>query len=238
MDVADKLALYFFDPKKPESEYAQLYLKIAKPPTAFAPLFLMRRQILLLAGTFGEQARQDVSTHLPAFLLVHIAIKTATMLALGKTTVRYQDFLQFYKAYLGLEPIDYVGLRLLRNSIEHNNFQLFMRLKADNAAMFQELKQYLIAQGGVSPSEFRSISYFKVAFSLYEKKDGPIVGPPHLHNASNTDFGVIHFGIDPFAFLEAFERGVQKLKNDIVRSDQLTAFFDADITPDNWMRVS
>ncbi|MBU0612472.1 hypothetical protein KKB10_00495 [Patescibacteria group bacterium] len=241
MDLQEKLALYFFDPTKGEEEYAKLYSAGTDLPISYSPLYLLRRQILLLTGkliTFPNPPIHQMP-YFSAILLAHIAVKKMTMLSSGKDYVKYSDYILFYRNYMGLRPLEYAAARLLRNGIEHNNFQLYMRLKADSAPMFREFAKSFIKNRIMSRDQLGKVRNFNVTFAMVEKGyTGAIVSPPELLKFDiESGIARVQFHIQPYLFLEAFEWGVQKVKHDVKVSPQLQKHFDRVVMEENWMDV-
>jgi hypothetical protein len=241
MDLKDKLALYFFDPMKGEKEYAKLYAVSSDSQISYSPLYLLRRQILLLTGKLIPFPNPPIHQmpYFSAILLAHIAVKRLTMLSSGKDYVKYKDYILFYKKYMGLNPLEYAAARLLRNGIEHNNFQLYMRLKADSAPMFKEFAKYIIDNKVMSEEQLTLVKNFNVTFAMVEKGyTGAIVSAPKLLNFDEkSGMARLRFHIQPYLFLEAFEWGVQKVKHDVGVSAQLQKHFDRIVVEENWMDV-
>ncbi|MFA5889327.1 MAG: hypothetical protein WC857_03840 [Candidatus Paceibacterota bacterium] len=241
MNLEEKLELYFFDPTKGEEEYFKRFKECADIQISYAPLYLLRRQILLLTGkliTFPNPPIHQIP-YFSAILLAHIAVKKMTMLSSGQDYVKYGDYILFYDKYLGMKPLDYVAARLLRNGIEHNNFQLYMRLKADSAPMFREFARYFINNKLMTRQQLKSVRNFNVTFAMIETgHTGAIVSPPELLKF-DPELGIarIQFYIQPYLFLEAFEKGVQKVEKDIRASKELKENFDRAVIEANWMDV-
>lgn len=240
MELQEKIDLYFFDPWVDEKQYAKSYLAVERPPKAYSPLYLMRRQILLLTGKlfdFPESLAGQIP-YFSAMLLAHIAVKNLTILSSGKEFVKYNDYLHFYHKYLGLNPLQYVALRLLRNGIEHNNFQLIMRLKGDRAPMYNELTSYFVGNLIIDKKRMALSKYFKITFSVIEGDSEYIVSNPELVKFDDQGRYIIaHFKIQPFMFLDAFEKGIKIIKQNISASPNLQKHFDQSVNIGNWMRV-
>jgi hypothetical protein len=140
---------------------------------------------------------------------------------------------------MGMKALDYVAARLLRNGIEHNNFQLYMRLKADSAPMFREFARYFINNKIMTRERLKSVRNFNVTFAMIETgHTGAIVSPPEiLKFDAEQGIARIQFYIQPYLFLEAFEKGVQKVEQDIRSSEILKKNFDRAVIEANWMDV-
>ncbi|MFA6391852.1 MAG: hypothetical protein WCW66_03840 [Patescibacteria group bacterium] len=241
MNLDEKLELYFFDPLSGEEEYFKRFKECTDIHISYAPLYLLRRQILLLTGkliTFPKPPIYQIP-YFSAILLAHIAVKKMTMLASGLDYVRYSDYITFYDKYMGMKALDYVAARLLRNGIEHNNFQLYMRLKADSAPMFREFARYFINNKIMTRERLKSVRNFNVTFAMIETgHTGAIVSPPEiLKFDAEQGIARIQFYIQPYLFLEAFEKGVQKVEQDIRSSEILKKNFDRAVIEANWMDV-
>lgn len=241
MDLKGKLALYFFDPMKGEKEYAKQFAASTDLLISYSPLYLLRRQILLLTGKLISFPNPPIHQmpYFSAILLAHIAVKRLTMLSSGKDYVKYKDYIVFYEKYMGLRPLEYAAARILRNGIEHNNFQLFMRLKADSAPMHREFAKYFIEHKVMSQDQLNKVRNFSVTFAMVEKGyTGAIVSEPELLNFdAESGIARVQFHIQPYLFLEAFEWGVQKVNHDVRASTQLQKHFDRIVTEENWMDV-
>jgi hypothetical protein len=239
--LKDKLNLYFFDPKKDEDEYTAWFWKTTnqKKYKAYSPLYLLRRQILLLSGElikFKPPIHQ--TPYFSAILLSNIAIIGLTELLNYKKGARgYNDF---YLKYLGKDPIQQLGLRTLRNALEHNNFQLFTRLEKNKRAtkkFFTEMLDYFKNSKDINETELNEIESFKVYFKLIDDKGTAIITSPKIAQKYGH-YLLVEYRVRPFKYLKKLEKGIAKIHKEISEDRKLQELFDRTITIDNWMAVS
>lgn len=240
MENGNKLNLYFFDPLKDEEQYSSAYRTYALQSSGvhYSPLYLLRRHAAILSGKLFEYERLTPPIYhkpfLSAILLVHIAIADLIQFTQHKDKF---DYSVFYQDYFEKNEARYLGLRLLRNSLEHNNFQLFTRVYQNNK--YGTKQSYnkilrLISTRGLTPPES-----IKIFFSLSRRNtDYFIDGPNLLREDSRNKCALVHYAVDPLRFLAKFETVVEKIHEEIKSDPLLLKRFDEAITVDNWMHVS
>lgn len=235
MDFENKLSLYFFNPNRNEEEYSSSYRKITgEKIVAYSPLYILRRHILFMSGQLPENTKYK--PYFSALILSNIAING--LLELLGYEKRENDF---YIKYLGKNPQQVLGLKILRNTLEHNNFMLFTRLVESNRKTgyyFRALFNYFKSKNEIGNDERKWLKYFKVAFSLYESLGGVIVSLPMIEGrCQDKHYILARYKVAPFDYLRRFERMFENIKLDILNNKDLRERFDKTITTDNWMRV-
>lgn len=237
MNTDEKLKLYFFDPQANEDVYTSIYQEITGnlTSTAYSPLYLLRRHILFLAGELPEN--RTYKPYFSAIILSNIAISGLREL-FGYTKKQENDF---YSKYLGKDPAQVLGLKILRNTLEHNNYMLFSRIRRDEPKTryyFNQLLEYFTSNNAISESQKLWLKYFKVSFTLHDATDGTIVFPPKIESTyESKGYMLIRYEIAPFAYLRRFEQMFATIISDISGSKKLKADFGKTITLDNWMNV-
>ena len=150
-----------------------------------------------------------------------------------------QNYEEFYARYLNKDPIQMLGMRLLRNSLEHNNYQLFTRCKngdRQTGKSFTQLKKFLIDSGQVTQTDCDSKDAIKVTFILSPKSEVMLVEPPTLTKQFQT-YLLVNFLIRPFQLIKKFNDGMVSIEGVITNNPALKKQFDESITVDNWMKV-
>lgn len=238
MNYDEKLELYFFDPQKDEGEYTAAYQRISGnlKSTAYAPLYLLRRHILFLAAELSEN-RDYKGAYFSAIMLSNIAI-TGLLELLGYTRSREGDF---YSKYLGKDLAQVLGLKILRNTLEHNNYMLFSRIKSNERVTsyyYNQLLKYFVSNNEISDSEKPWLKCFKVSFTLHDTTGGTIVFPPKIEKKyKDKGYMLVRYDIAPFAYLRRFEQMFPNILSDISSSKKLKDDFNKTVTSDNWMTV-
>lgn len=242
--IEEKIELYFFDPWKDEDKYTDRFFQINDVGLkAYSPLYLMRRQILLLSGKLIKFPAPPIwqTPYFSAVLVANIAID-------GLKDLAKVSGAAFYKNYLELDLIQYVGLRTLRNALEHNNFQLYHRVynglykgnkKKHGKGEFSEIDKYL--KSNKKLNHRIKLKFFKVNYLLYDGSKKEIILPPKvdkIYNNKSDKYALITFNIWPFEFLKQFEKAAEQIKQEIMNSESLKKHFDKTITIDNWMKVN
>jgi len=235
--------LYFFDPYADEDKYSQLFIELSGQgkSVAYSPLYLLRRHILILSGRiFNYKDVNPTIHHTPYFSA--ILISNIMITGLAELMGYDRDYAGFYLKYLGKNQIQLIGLRVLRNSLEHNNFMLFSRLKKDARDrnirhFFDTLSNYFLNGGQLSAEQLNLIKHFKVAFNLSEEESREIVSNPRIRIDLENEYALIKFTIRPFKFLQKLEQAVHNIKKEILQDEKLMKKFDTAITVDNWMHV-
>ena len=240
--VDQKIELYFFDPWKDEDKYTERFFQTNNTNTkAYSPLYLMRRQILLLSGKLIQFPAPPIwqTPYFSAILLANISID-------GLRDLSKLSWKDFYKNYFNLDPIQHTGLRLLRNALEHNNFQLYHRVynrtyqenkNKHGKREFSEIDSYLKKNNKIG-QKF-NLKFFKVNFVLYSGDKKEIILPPKVDKVYNNSnrYALITFNVWPFEFLKQFEEATEEVKQEILSKENLKRYFDETITIDNWMKV-
>jgi hypothetical protein len=246
MELDKKLQLYFFDPKKDEEKYSQLFYKLSDQNTyvGYAPLYLLRRHILALSGKlFKYNELKQPIYHVPYFSAVLLANISIT--GLIELTNCYNpaapkkdqyDFTGFYEKYFGKNEIQLVGLRLLRNALEHNYFQLFTRVYKNNKNNTKNFYDVIMNHVKLSPPVPHES--LKVAFKLEEIPTGLFVKGPELERECLAEkYALVRYKIDPFRFLDKLEVAINVIHKEIKSDTGLSKRFDESVTADNWMKV-
>lgn len=237
MEVKDKLDLYFFDPTGLESDYENKYFEIAirEQYIRKSPLYLMRRDIRLLTGQVSGVKRQKHDyPYYPALMVAVIVIDHL------KGLLRIEDDEIFYKKYFEIDTNKAVGLKILRNGIVHNNYQLFHRVgnlsKKDKGYYYLLLQRYLIASGQLSTEDVEDPNfYFKVKFVIETNPGALMIQYPKLVNCRKEEsHALVSYSIQPFLFLDRLDKIVNQIKEEILASQDLLSFFDETVTLDNW----
>ncbi len=242
-NIDKKLELYFFDPWKDENKYTERFFQINNTKTkAYSPLYLMRRQILLLSGKLIQFPVPPIwqTPYFSAILLANIAIG-------GLRDLSKLSWKVFYKNYFDLEPIQHTGLRILRNALEHNNFQLYHRVynkaykenkNKHGKREFNEIDNYLKKNKKIGQKI--NLKFFKVNFVLYSGDKKEIILPPKVdkvYNNNSDRYALITFNVWPFEFLSQFEKATEEVKQNILHRESLKNYFDKSVTYDNWMKA-
>ena len=234
MNTKKKLALYFFDPLKSEEKYSQEFYHLSgqREYKAYSPLYLLRRHMYIVSTP--SKLAPNETPYLPALLLMQIAIE-GMVKGLGYPE-SYEDF---YLKYLNKDPIQQLGIRLFRNGLEHNNYQLYSRCGRDDPhtrKQFSQLIEYFIENKKADKGELVSVDYFKVTFTLSPTESELIVEPPVIEKKYNSYF-LVRILIRPFHLLERFENGIKQLHKDVACNQRILNLFDKNITIDNWMKI-
>ncbi|MDH4358947.1 MAG: hypothetical protein OEV37_03380 [Candidatus Berkelbacteria bacterium] len=247
MNLDEKLQLYFFDPKKDEVEYHAEYKKLSGSViVAYSPLYLLRRQMLFLSGEIpGIKKSIYHKTYLSAIIISNIAVSGLAEIIYCKEKIKPEQYKQFYETYLGKDAMQMLGLRALRNGLEHNNFQLYTRVYKNNenntGGMFKELIGYLSQSpewNGIWRMEKRLVDFIKITFALSKSKEWNIVSKPEIQNFYKEEkYLLVQYKINPFRYIERLENGIEMIKGEIISSPRLTNHFSKKITVDNWMKV-
>lgn len=243
MNLKNKFELYFFNPYDSEEEYSQKYFEITGPSAdvAYSPLYLLRRHILILSGRiFAYKDLNPPVHHTPYFSA--ILISNIMITGLVKLMGYGRNYPGFYLKYLGKNEIQLIGLRVLRNSLEHNNFMLFSRLKKDARDRnirhcFDTLSNYFLINNQLNTEQLNILKHFKVAFNLSEEESREIVSNPRIRIDLENEYALIKFTIRPFKFLQKLEQTVHDIKKEILQDEKLMEKFDTTVTIDNWMHV-
>lgn len=231
--LKNKFELYFFDPFKDEDKYSKLFKKFTKKENiSYSPLYMLRRNILILSNKlncFNKSIKQ--TPYFSAFILSNIAIS-----GLKKLT-HCKDYKKFYLKYLGKDTMQYLGLRIFRNAIEHNNYQLYTRVYKNNknltGGFYKEIIEHVSYK---QEKKFENINFIKIAYSLSKLDNGKTVIGPDIEKEYD-DYILIRFRIDPFQYFDKFEEAIVKIVNEINSNDDLLSRFDKEIIIDNWMTV-
>lgn len=246
MIYVKKLELYFFDPQEDEDKYSKLFYKLSgqKNYVRYAPLYLLRRHILVLSDKLFKYSDLEPPIHhvpyFSALLLANISITGLIELthcynpdALEED--RY-DYIGFYEKYFSKNLIQLVGLRSLRNALEHNNFQLFTRVYKDGKN--QTKKSYDVIVKHIKLSSPITNESLKVTFNLGEISTGLFVEGPYLADENlEKRYALIQYNIDPFRFLDKLEDAINKIYEEVKGDAILLKRFDGSVTVDNWMKV-
>lgn len=245
MKVEEKIELYFFDPWKDEDKYTESFFQINNKETtkAYSPLYLMRRQVLLLAGKLIKFPSPPIwqTPYFSAILMANIAIAGL------KDLVKMKREASFYKRYLELDLVRYIGLRSLRNALEHNNFQLYHRLYktptkgTEERGKWEFSKIDIYLKNNKKLNQQLKLNFLKLNYVLYEGNKSEIISQPNVDKIYNNRFGkyaLITFHVWPFEFLERFENAVEEVKQTILNNERLKDYFNESITIDNWMKTN
>lgn len=241
MKIDHKLQLYFYDPYINEEEYSKTFRSLTGGDcVAYSPLYLLRRHILVLSGRLFEYSKlAEPIFHTPYFSAILLSNIMITGLA-SLVKLDGKQYPEFYLRYLGKNTTQLVGLRLLRNALEHNNFMLFTKIYKNNLhntkEFYDHLVKYFISTGDIKNSDSEKIDYFKVAFDLTEDYS-EIVSDPRIYLRLRDKYALIKYQIRPFKFLERLEKAIPEIKKDIQNNDELFGRFDTSVTADNWMHV-
>lgn len=236
MNCKDKLKLYFFNPYDDEEKYSSFYRSITDKNNivGYSPLYMLRRHILFMSGQLP--INKDYKPYFSAIILSNIAISGMLELLNYKKQEGENDF---YNKYLGKNPIQVLGLKILRNTLVHNNFMLFIRLlKEDNRTKYyyNSLLDYLEETGRIPDNS--KIKTLKVAFNLYDSLKGNLVLPPEVERIyEKEEYALVRYFIAPFDYLKKFEQMFPIIKKDILHNHKLLKRFNEQITVDNWMGV-
>lgn len=246
MNFNEKLKLYFFNPEKEEEEYHAEYKKLTDDNiVAYSPLYLLRRQMLFLSGIITG-IRKDIyhKTYLSAIIISSIVITGLVELIFDKEKITQEEYKQFYEKYFGVNVAQMIGLRILRNGLEHNNFQLYSRVYKNNKygtkKQFDEMINYLSLQvewNGIWRPDKESIDFFKITFALSENKKWQIVSKPSIQDYNKASgYLLIQYQINPFKYIEHLEFVINNISKEISSNRKLFRQFDQAITMDNWMK--
>ena len=243
MELKSKLKLYFFDPKLDEDKYTKLFHKYNGQNTykKYAPLYLLRRQTLLLSGKLIKFPEPPIwqTPYFSAILLANIGISGIIELTEFKRNTEKEEhnYPRFYERYFGKDIVQLAGLRAFRNALEHNNFQLFTR--AYRSDKNGTAKIYELIASSISLENATEIDSIKIAFTLTRMEGANFVDGPVLENEyKNKKYAFVRYTIDPFRFLEKFEEAIMYIQKDVEKDSKLLKNFDESVTTDNWMHVS
>lgn len=247
MNAKTKLKLYFFDPKLDEEKYHSDFKSLVNEEiVAYSPLYTLRRQILFMSGIIpgiGEEIFHK--TYLSAIIVSNIAVTGLAQLIYDKEKVSSKEYKDFYQKYFGKDPIQMLGLRVLRNGLEHNNFQLYSRLYKNNKFgtknYFDDLIEYLSHQpdwSGIWRPEKELIEFLKVTFAMSANENWEIISTPSIQGYDKTKkYLLIQYRINPFLYIKRLESGIDAIRKVIISNKLLLEQFDRAITMDSWMKV-
>jgi len=231
----EKLDLYFFDPLKDEKKYSQEYFKITgdRSVVFYSPLYLLRRHVLLLSGKLITFPKPPVY-QLPYFSAIMLSNITITSLYQLSACCDYDEF---YRLYLNKSEIQHLGLRCLRNSLEHNSYQLLTRVKRGRSSRtrrsYRKIKTFFDSDTRV---DWSTIDHIKIVFELSSFSGYKIVKDPIIRKI-HSNYLLVLFTIDPFRFLAKVDDAAVSVSKDILSSDTLQAKFNRNIKSKNWIPV-
>lgn len=247
MKLKDKLFLYFFDPTKNEEIYSRHYRLLSKEAVvAYSPLYQLRRQTLLLSGKINGLKKNVLHIpYLSAIIISNISISSLAEVYYGRDKISVEEYECFYQQYLNKDPVQQLGLRTLRNALEHNNFQLFTRVHRNNKngtkRFFNCLIEYLSNQNEwdeIWRPDKESIEFIKIGFALGKNPDWKIISSPAIQDyVMSKNYIRVLYQIDPFQLIDRIEAAIKSIGRDIRRDNQLLNQFDTVVSIDNWTKV-